>query len=386
VNKNGIPIIDWINPLKVFALLGVLLNHLVEELEPGSWFTQPSSFWARFLAQVPNFVTGDSLPVSMVKILAWVGDFSPGVFIFVSGFGLSWAALHSEQDNIDWKRFLQRRILRILPLYVFLNLLFLTAKLIKNGGTITFANPSVLLSILGIRITDELFFYINPSWWFVWLIFQLYIVFPLLYILLRKLGIGRFLLLTCLFTFLSRLSGLFGLRYSESLYFWMLGIFFGTRLAEFCVGMVLAVLLKEGVRGRAQQLGKPKYVFLFSILILSLGLVSFFVRYGELVDYFLVTLGLSGLFYSAWKAVFEKRKRLTHFITMLGAESYGIYLVHQLILQRVGQFLSSEWRLIGLIAAILISFPIGIYLTRFTNLFIQKVKELRKQEVGIPTT
>jgi peptidoglycan/LPS O-acetylase OafA/YrhL len=166
----------------------------------------------------------------------------------------------------------------------------------------------------------------------------------------------------------------------------MLGIFFGTRLAEFCVGMVLAVLLKEGVRGRAQQLGKPKYVFLFSILILSLGLVSFFVRYGDLVDYFLVTLGLSGLFYSAWKAVFEKRKRLARFITMLGAESYGIYLVHQIILQRVGQFLSGEWRLIGLIAAILISFPIGIYLTRFTNLFIQKAEELRNQEVGIPTT
>ena len=109
MNKNGIPKIDWLNPLKVFALLGVLLNHLVEELEPGAWFTQPSGIWAGFLVTVPNFFTRDSLPVSMVKILAWVGDFSPGVFIFASGFGLSWAALHSEQDNIDWKGFLQRR-------------------------------------------------------------------------------------------------------------------------------------------------------------------------------------------------------------------------------------------------------------------------------------
>ena len=372
MNKNGIPRIDWLDHLKTFALFGVILNHLVETLEPGSWFAQPSGIWAVFLEQVPNFAAQDSLLVSMMKTLAWVGDFCPGVFIFASGFGLSWAVLYSEQSSMDWKTFLQRRILRLYPLYIFVHLLFLVATLAKNGSTTIFTNPKFLLSILGIRITDALFFFINPAWWFIWLILQLYVVFPLLYILLKRLGIGWFLVLAFLFTFLSRLSGLFGLRYSESLYFWMLGIFFGTRLAEFCAGMVLAALLKEGARGRVQQLGKPKYIFLFSILLLFLGLASSFVRYGSLVNYFLVTLGLSGLFYFIWKTVFEKRKLLSRFTTMIAFESYGIYLIHPLIMQGVAHFLNSEWRLIGLIAAITASFPIGIYLTRFVNLFVQK--------------
>ncbi|MFS8119752.1 MAG: acyltransferase family protein [Microcoleus sp.] len=181
-----------------------------------------------------------------------------------------------------------------------------------------------MLSIFGIRFTDALFFYINPLWWFIWLILQLYMVFPLLYISLRKLPVGRFLLLACLFTFLSRLLGLFGLRYSESLYFWMLGIFFGTRLAEFCAGMALAVLLKESVRGRAQQLAEPKYIFLFSILILSLGLASFFIRYGSLVDYFLVTLGLSGLS-SIFGRLCLKRENGWHSSSQCSGLSHTVY-------------------------------------------------------------
>lgn len=380
MDKKRIPRIDWLDPIKAFALFGVILNHLVEELKPGPWFPRPTGSWVGFLERMPSFITHDSLLVSIMKLLAWVGDFSPGVFILASGFGLAWTILNSEQGNIDWKSFLQRRILRLFPLYIFLHLLFLAATLAKNGSAITFADTNILLSMLGIRTTDALFFYINPSWWFIWLILQLYVVFPLLYILLKRLGIGKFLLFACLFTFLSRLSGLFGFRYSESLYYWMLGIFFGTRLAEFCLGMALAALLKEGAQGRVQQLGEPKYIFLFSIPILFLGLAFSFVKYGSLIDYFLVTLGLSGFFYFVWKTVFEKRKLLSRFITMLGFESYGIYLVHQLILQRVGKLLGEDWRLIGLVVVIIASIPIGIYLNRLVNLFIRKMWELSLQE------
>jgi len=373
MNEKRTPRIDWLDYLKAFALLGVIFNHLVEEIQPGSWFVRPSGIWAIFLERVPNFLIQDSFSVSVIKILAWIGDFSPGVFILASGFGLSWAALyHQDQDNIDWIKFLQRRLLRLFPLYIFLHLLFFAATLAKNGSTADYMSPNFLLSILGIRITDVLFFYINPSWWFVWLILQLYIVFPFLYILLARVGVGRFLFLACLLTFLSRLSGLVGLRYSESLYYWMLGIFFGTRLVEFCAGMAFAVLIKEGARNQFQHLWEPRQIFLYSVLFLFIGLVSFFVRYGDLVDYFFVTLGLSGLFYTVWKTVFERRNRSSHLITILGSESYGIYLVHGLILQRVGRFLNGEWRLIGVIALIVASLPIGIYLSRLMNFLVQK--------------
>lgn len=372
MNEKSTPRIDWLDYLKVFALLGVLLNHLMEGLEPLPWFGQPSGVWVVFLERVPSFLTQDSLPVAGLKMLAWIGNYCPGVFIFASGFGLCWAVLYQKQDEIDWRKFLQKRMLRIFPLYIFLHLVFFAGVLAMQGITTPYAHPNFLLSMLGLRVTDELFFYINPAWWFIWLILQLYLVFPFLYHLLIRAGTGKFLLFACLFTLLSRLLGLAGFRYSENLYFWMLGTFFGTRLAEFCLGMAFAVMLKEGAHLRFRQLREPASILLFSMLLLFFGLGASFIRYGTLVDPFLVTMGLCGLFYYTWKVLFEKTQLLSTFIGLLGYGSYGIYLVHYLVMRFTAEFLNDEWLPIGLVTAILISLPIGIYLTSFMDLLVQK--------------
>lgn len=49
------PPLDWLDPLKAFALLGILLNHLVEELGPGPWFTNPSSSWPPLAERLQTF-------------------------------------------------------------------------------------------------------------------------------------------------------------------------------------------------------------------------------------------------------------------------------------------------------------------------------------------
>lgn len=372
MEEARIPRIDWLDYLKVFALLGVLLNHWVESMGLGAWFGEPSGAWAGLLERVPSYLAQSSLSIAILKTLAWIGDYAPGVFIFTSGFGLCWAVLYQKQDQIDWKKFLQRRLLRLFPLYILLHLFFFAASFAKNGFGTEYADPNFLLSILGIRITDELFFYINPSWWFIWLILQFYILFPLLYKLMQRVGTVKFLLLAFGLTLLSRLLGLAGIRYSESLYYWMLGIFFGTRLAEFCIGMVFAVMIKEGAQVRLEQLRTPKYILFSSITLLFFGLAFSFIKYGILMEYFLVTMGLCGLFYYVWKVVFEKRRLQSKLIALIGFGSYGIYLVHYIVIRFMAEVFTGEWQAVGLVTAILISFPIGIYLTSLMNWLIQK--------------
>jgi peptidoglycan/LPS O-acetylase OafA/YrhL len=381
LHKNEILKVDWLDPLKGIALLGVMFNHLVEELQTDSWFVSSSGIWAGILERVSNplLFENDSSLVVFVKLLAWIGDYCPGVFILASGFGISWALLDADYSSIDWKAFFKRRALRLYPAYIFLHFLFLGGALFIAADTTTIADPKILLSLLGIRITDALFFFINPSWWFVWLIIQLYLVFPALFILLTRQGVGKFLLITFLIAFFSRLSGILGIRYSDSLYFWLLGIFGGTRLAEFAAGMAFAVLLRNNVN-KFGRLGEMSNIILFSVSLLTIGLVLSFFRYGHLVDHLMITIGLSGSFYVVWRLVAKMSRALSRVIAMIGFESYGIYLVHQLMLQKGMGLFSDEWQVAGAIAIIIISFPAGIYLIRLSDGVAQILKGLRRQE------
>jgi peptidoglycan/LPS O-acetylase OafA/YrhL len=168
----------------------------------------------------------------------------PGIFILISGFTLTLSALGRNENSINIREFYLKRLVRIFPLYLIIHLLvILFAVLLKAG--IGFDSSKVFLSMLGLRFTDKLFFYINPSWWFIWLIIQLYLVFPFLYRLLTGKGLKLFIIITIGITLVSRLTGLMNFTWSERLEYWMTGIFAGTRLSEFAAGMILAKLLFE---------------------------------------------------------------------------------------------------------------------------------------------
>jgi peptidoglycan/LPS O-acetylase OafA/YrhL len=219
-STSKVPHIDWLNPLKACALLAILLNHLVEEFGSGPWFTNPSENWPDFATRITRLFPKDyPFPFSLIQFLGWLGDSGPGVFILASGFGLTWAVLHKSQGKIQTLDFYKRRLLRIFPLYIAMHVVILAGSLVVSTSELTLANPLTFLSLVGLRFTDGLFFYINPSWWFIWLILQLYVIFPFLYFLIHKFGLKTFFIITCSFTILSRLLGLLGIRYSNSLYY-----------------------------------------------------------------------------------------------------------------------------------------------------------------------
>ena len=320
--------LDWLDPLKAFALLAILLNHLVEEFGKGPWFTNPSDSWPSLAERLSNiYPTQFPFPISMVQFLGWLGDSGPGVFILVSGFGLTWAALSRGEQSIAVGDFYRRRLLRIFPLYITIHLIILAASLIVPGSQYTLASPKTLLSLMGLRFTDSLFFYINPSWWFIWLIIQLYVVFPFLFRLMQRSGVKNFLIITLAFTFASRFLGILGVRYSHSLYYWMTGIFFGTRLAEFTVGMAAAAWLL-GLQKAGRSMPPVGKVLAWSLGVYLIGLGCSFTWPGTIVSNLLVTIGLCGLFYALWEGVTNKIHFLALSVTWIGVEAYSVFLLH----------------------------------------------------------
>jgi peptidoglycan/LPS O-acetylase OafA/YrhL len=348
--------LGWIEPVKALALLAIILNHFVECFGDGPWFTNPSRDWpdlATRLGQI--YPTQYRFPLSFVQFLGWLGDSAPGVFILLSGLGLTLDA--DRRGSIQgWVAdFYRRRLSRIFPLYIAMHFVILTLAVAVGSDELVFRGPRVLLSLLGLRFQDSLFYFISPSWWFVWLVIQLYVVFPLLYKGLERFGVTRFLIGTVVLTVASRFAGFW---YPGNVYTWMTGLFFGSRLAEFTVGMVLArgwASARDGV-DHSPPLRK---LLPGSALVYGVGLACSWTYAGSLVANFLVTLGMTGLFYSACLIVGRPLPRLTSALCWLGVNSYAIFLLHQPPMQWASSLRSLPvWgKVLATLIVILISFP-----------------------------
>jgi peptidoglycan/LPS O-acetylase OafA/YrhL len=369
-----VPTIHWLTPLRGLALLGIFMVHLVELLGPGAWFTNPRYPWPDLnerLSMLWPAAEGSILP-SWVIFLGWLGDAMPGVFILLSGVGLAWSGLHRPRPA---RMFYRRRLLRLYPAYVVLHVAFLGFALVIPGSSVTMNAPATLLSMLGIRASDALFFYINPSWWFVWTIIQLYLVFPPLMHLLQRLGVWRFLAVTVGFSLACRAFGIFYWEYiPNDLYVWLTGSFFGTRLAEFVVGMAAAYLIARG------KLNKPAALraLLVALPIYALGLAASLTWIGAIANNLLVSMGATGALYALWSGIICRNKALQRATDYMGQWSYGAYLYHQVPLMTVVLLFDGMPAVqLGLGLAILATaFHVGQLVERTTDWIVDRLRSL----------
>jgi peptidoglycan/LPS O-acetylase OafA/YrhL len=336
--------LDWLDPIKALALLGILLNHFVEEFGPGPWFTNPTASWPALSTRVATVIPHGSGPLwGAVRMLGWLGDAAPGVFIFASGVGLTLSAL---RNGMDTKAFYRRRLLRLYPLYIAMHVVILGGALFVPGNTLSFGSPSTLLSLAGLRFTRGLFFYISPSWWFVWLILQIYIVYPILFRGLERLGPMRFFVGALAFTIISR--GI-GLALPPIRYDWLTGMFFGSRLAEFAAGMVAAWWITNG-----RELPSVGW----AIASYGLGFGAQFFLPTVVVSNLLITLGMTGVFYAIW------RMAPAAWMTRLGAASYAIFLLHQPPLKWTAAWFGGGAHVIAAALVLVASWPVAVWIER----------------------
>lgn len=375
--------LDWVDGLKAFAIIGILMNHFVESFGSFPWFSNPSYNWPDVTTRLANIFPADGpIIFRLVQFSGWLGDMGPGVFILLSGFTLAISAFRKYDQRIDIIDFYHKRLIRILPLYMVIHFLimFLAAFLSKEHIELT--SPKVLLSLLGLRFTDGLFFFINPSWWFIWLIIQFYLVFPFLYRYMKRSGIKTFLIASFLFTIISRAAGLLNLTYSDNLLHWMMGIFFGTRLFEFAIGMALAKLFLE------KQIDPMKFsfsnIFLVSFPVYIIGFLCSLFYPTTLISAPLLTIGLSGLFLLFWKAIVNYLPLLKPGVRWIGLVSFSVFLIHQPFLVWVsGPEFSGKMQIIISMLVIILAFPASWLLELITNHVIRTIPLIKKELVNL---
>lgn len=130
------------------------------------------------------------------------GALGVDIFVILSGYLLALSCLRKE--SVQWVPFLKKRFLRIAPLYWFaiISILFLES-LIGDGGEII-NMQSVLYHFLGIHGLTQYIFDLQGAWWFLTLILQLYLVFPVAWYISKKFRFSTVLISSLTLTILAR--------------------------------------------------------------------------------------------------------------------------------------------------------------------------------------
>ncbi len=305
----------WLDISKGLAILTVVYFHFFRTyFEHG---VLPPADWSH----------AGSAVISALRI-AWLwtsglGFHAVGVFIILGGWALTQAtARKAERGGIAWGGWYRARLLRLYPMYWVAHLVYLLSPFVARFEQV---DGRIVLSLLGLRFVDISmnFFYLNAAWWYFSMLIQFYLLFPLLFAALRKVGPLAFLLAACALGFAVRYLLLFPYPADGM---WILGGFAICRLPEFALGMSLGIWCARAPE-RVERfllggLGLLAGVVLYpaALRLYANGYTYIFVDFATGVCCCLVTVGVAGLL-ARWKWSAK-------IFALVGVYSYGIYLIH----------------------------------------------------------
>jgi peptidoglycan/LPS O-acetylase OafA/YrhL len=359
---------DWLTRLKGVGILWIVLVHAIESIFPTALlFSNPHHDWGTLNDRIQYIMPLSgygwaNIPVNVFRYVSWLGDQGVQLFLIASGFGLTWSLLQRPSSN--WNVFYRRRLWKLYPLWWGVHVLYLIPSLILHQGLLP-NQTNFYLSLLGLRSTPGLFYYFSPAWWFMGLILQLYLIFPLLFSGLKRWGALRFLLGISTIALCIRGVGLFLLD-DPYLDLWSRGNVFITRLPEFALGMAWAAAIYQQPKTMA-TLSRSKRFLGFGVLVYGAGLGTAFTLWGMTVSPFLLAVGLLIVLYPLLNQPWMKwidRLGLRWF----GEHSYGFFLVHHPLVARLVPNGVTLWRdLLGLGLAIGMSVVLTIVLESVVN-------------------
>jgi peptidoglycan/LPS O-acetylase OafA/YrhL len=329
--------LPWLDPIKGLAILGIMLYHVALLLFGIPPFDHPKDDWLPLverlaqLGPVPHETLSGRLFLNLFRDLSWLGYQGVHLFIVLSGFGLTWSQIRrSPVADVDLRQFYRRRLGRIFPRYWAGHLFFLlTYVLVGWPGWIAPLDSRFLLSLAGLRFLPQTLFYVAPAWWYVWLILQLYLVFPLLWAWLRRKGLLHFWFGTAAITLVSRFALLIVVGDNREM--WSMGALFVTRLFEFTFGMGLATWLARQPDG-LERLWSRRWPLAIACLAYLLALALSFTVAGSIVAHSLIAVSLFGMAYIFSRYVLASVKGLRQVTSWLGKQSYGLMILHQPLL------------------------------------------------------
>ena len=260
----------WLDIAKGLAILWVVYFHFFKIYR--DWAPDPMS--GHFIAEVAGEHGWDGVTAAIETVakVVWyaisrVGFHAVGLFIIVSGWSLASATAKREAKGpIAWGPWYRARFIRLYPMYWLAHLVYLVSPFQARLDPIDWR---FLISLTGLRMIDISmnFGYLNPAWWYFSMLIQLYLLFPVLYMGMRKIGLTPFLVLAFAVGFCTRYL-LLNVWHAQGE--WILGGNALSRLPEFALGMVVGMVhLRNPERLERWLLGGAG---------LALGLVLYLLR------------------------------------------------------------------------------------------------------------
>lgn len=370
----------WIDLAKGLAILWVVYFHFFTTYDEHAPSPTSGKLWAE-VAGAHGWDTPGSTLWTIARGLGYafsMSGFHPvGLFILLSGWSLAATTWRkADKAPVDWREWYWARFIRLYPMYWVAHLALLLTPF-------TWLEPidwRFLVSATGLRMYDikSNFMYGNAAWWYFALLIQLVAAFPLFFWLIRRLGPWPFLGVGLLIGFATRY---YQLILSPTVGEWTLGGFALSRLPEFALGMTLGVLhLQNRDAVERWLLGAPGF---FGGLVLYCFAFLFYKGAGPYIGAdlytgtccFLVVVGLCG-----W---LEKSPFIAKWLGLVGAYSYGIYLIHQPFVIWIGKDIRWmpvwQFALVVLVVLTVLS-AAGIFLEKRINQLVDRLQGGEKKK------
>lgn len=317
--------LDWLDGVKGLAILWIVFFHFFTFYDHGRtpWPLHPGYLAAYETRCAPDGGRALCLGGALLSAVAQLGFHAVSVFLVLSGFGLSYSLARPGRPGPAWSEWYRSRLVRLFPMYWVAHLVYLVSPFQARIDALDYR---FALSFLGDRVVPigTIFYYFNPALWYFGLLLELYLVYPLLFVALGRLGAARFLLLAAAVTIGARWLLVIAVPVNPA---WVQGGFFACRLWEFAVGMV------AGARWRTQA--APLHAAVFSWwgflaggVLYVLGCYSYRALWSYLLTDALIGTGLTVALAGVARAI-AGSPGLGRAVMAVGVSSYGLYLVHQ---------------------------------------------------------
>jgi peptidoglycan/LPS O-acetylase OafA/YrhL len=375
----------WVELIKAFGLIWILVNHVAERLFGAPFIANPNSDWPalseRILQLRPLEGFGIwNIPFNTLRYFGWAGDQGVQLFLIASGFGLTWGLLKRQAGKpLDVRDFYWRRAERIFPLWWGVHILFIGFWFLTGWG-LSLRDSETFLSFIGIRITPDTLYYFSPAWWYVGLIIQLYLVYPVLWEGLRKWGGAKLLFWSSVIAFSFRGVGLY--VFNEYLDAWARGAIFVTRLPEFVFGICLASWMFSQPEIFAKRLTTP-FAWAFSILFYIFGTFLSLTLPGMIFAPFCLGASAFIFLYLLLNKLMPILPRWSlSFGNWFGEHTYSIFLVHNPIISAlvpIGTAMPlrvAGWVLASFILTLVSALALEWAVSRLLELSGQRVKKI----------
>ena len=316
--------LDWIDGMKGISILWIVYFHAFSCLDtPGPL---SDGFFATYRQLCAPVTALDEVRCFLGACYVGVvrlGFHAVPVFLVLSGFGLTYSLAKTGEPAGGWLGWYKSRLLRLFPMYWLAHVVYLV---VPFQAELEKLDYRFVLSFLGDRVwpVDMIMFYFNPALWYFGLLLELYLVFPVLFRMLQRLGPVGFLAVGTLVSLASRHILLMDYVVSGN---YVEGGFFLPRSYGFMLGMVFGLLFRKDPETTGRWLFSP-LVLLFGIACELAGIYSYSSLTRYVFNDVLVSTGFTILI--AHAARFATRfPAVGATLAKVGAFSYGLYLLHQ---------------------------------------------------------